>query len=31
VKSQTHHALERLRILAPELADLIREPVEVYR
>jgi RNA polymerase sigma-70 factor (sigma-E family) len=29
VKSQTHHALGRLRTLAPELADLIREPLEV--
>jgi DNA-directed RNA polymerase specialized sigma24 family protein len=29
VKSQTHHALGRLRALAPELADLIRDPTEV--
>jgi RNA polymerase sigma-70 factor (sigma-E family) len=29
VKSQTHHALRRLRTLAPELADLIGEPEEV--
>jgi RNA polymerase sigma-70 factor (sigma-E family) len=28
VKSQTHHALGRLRVLAPELADLIRNPRE---
>jgi RNA polymerase sigma-70 factor (sigma-E family) len=31
VKSQTHHALDRLRVLAPELADLVRESQEVYR
>jgi RNA polymerase sigma-70 factor (sigma-E family) len=30
VKSQTHHALERLRVVAPELADLVRESQEVY-
>ncbi len=29
VKSQLHHALARLRALAPELADLIQEPTEV--
>jgi RNA polymerase sigma-70 factor (sigma-E family) len=29
VKSQTNHALGRLRILAPELADLIQESKEV--
>jgi RNA polymerase sigma-70 factor (sigma-E family) len=29
VKSQTSHALGRLRILAPELASLIQEPTEV--
>jgi RNA polymerase sigma-70 factor (sigma-E family) len=29
VKSQLHHALARLRALAPELADLIQEPAEV--
>ena len=29
VKSQTSHALGRLRVLAPELADLIQEPTEV--
>lgn len=29
VKSQTHQALARLRTLAPELADLVREPSEV--
>ena len=26
VKSQTHHAIARLRALAPELAELVREP-----
>lgn len=26
VKSQTHHALARLRALAPELADLVEDP-----
>jgi RNA polymerase sigma-70 factor (sigma-E family) len=31
VKSQTHHALERLRVVAPELADLVRESQEVRR
>jgi RNA polymerase sigma-70 factor (sigma-E family) len=31
VKSQTHHALHRLRVLAPELADLVRESQEVNR
>jgi RNA polymerase sigma-70 factor (sigma-E family) len=32
VKSQTHHALGRLRILAPELADLLADmPTEVHR
>jgi RNA polymerase sigma-70 factor (sigma-E family) len=31
VKSQTHHALARLRALAPELADLIEDPQEVHR
>ncbi|MEV3987085.1 MULTISPECIES: SigE family RNA polymerase sigma factor [unclassified Nonomuraea] len=33
VKSQTHYALGRLRVLAPELADLLSEidPVEVPR
>jgi RNA polymerase sigma-70 factor (sigma-E family) len=31
VKSQTHHALERLRVVAPELADLVRESQEVCR
>jgi RNA polymerase sigma-70 factor (sigma-E family) len=29
VKSQTHQALARLRAVAPELADLMREPSEV--
>jgi RNA polymerase sigma-70 factor (sigma-E family) len=29
VKSQTSHALGRLRTLAPELADLIKDPTEV--
>ncbi|MDW5328462.1 SigE family RNA polymerase sigma factor [Plantactinospora sp. KLBMP9567] len=29
VKSQTSHALGRLRTLAPELADLMSEPMEV--
>jgi RNA polymerase sigma-70 factor (sigma-E family) len=29
VKSQTNHALRRLRDLAPELADLVREKTEV--
>jgi RNA polymerase sigma-70 factor (sigma-E family) len=29
VKSQTHHALGRLRALAPELADLVRQDSEV--
>jgi RNA polymerase sigma-70 factor (sigma-E family) len=29
VKSQTSHALKRLRTLAPELIDLMREPAEV--
>jgi RNA polymerase sigma-70 factor (sigma-E family) len=29
VKSQTSHALQRLRALAPELADLVREPTGV--
>ncbi|GAA3752056.1 SigE family RNA polymerase sigma factor [Plantactinospora mayteni] len=29
VKSQTSHALGRLRTLAPELAELMREPTEV--
>jgi RNA polymerase sigma-70 factor (sigma-E family) len=29
VKSQTSHALKRLRALAPELADLLPEPTEV--
>jgi RNA polymerase sigma-70 factor (sigma-E family) len=29
VKSQTRHALERLRRLAPELGDLVQPPVEV--
>jgi RNA polymerase sigma-70 factor (sigma-E family) len=29
VKSQTSHAVRRLRALAPELADLIQEPTEV--
>jgi RNA polymerase sigma-70 factor (sigma-E family) len=28
VKSQLHHALGRLRVIAPELADLIEEPRE---
>ncbi|GAA0941413.1 SigE family RNA polymerase sigma factor [Nonomuraea longicatena] len=27
VKSQTHHALARLRVVAPELAHLLNEPV----
>jgi len=31
VKSQTHHALRRLRELAPELAELIEDPQEVRR
>jgi RNA polymerase sigma-70 factor (sigma-E family) len=31
VKSQTHHALDRLRVVAPELADLVGEAPEVYR
>ncbi|MBE1486135.1 SigE family RNA polymerase sigma factor [Plantactinospora soyae] len=31
VKSQTSHALGRLRTLAPELAELMREPMEVER
>lgn len=31
VKSQTSHALGRLRTVAPELAELIREPMEVER
>ncbi|GAA0844502.1 SigE family RNA polymerase sigma factor [Streptosporangium amethystogenes subsp. fukuiense] len=32
VKSQTHHALSRLRVLAPELADLLADvPTEVHR
>ena len=29
VKSQTSHALGRLRALAPELADLVKDPTEV--
>ncbi|GAA1815876.1 SigE family RNA polymerase sigma factor [Luedemannella flava] len=29
VKSQTHQALARIRAVAPELADLVREPQEV--
>lgn len=29
VKSQTHHALGRLRVLAPELADLLSDEVTV--
>jgi RNA polymerase sigma-70 factor (sigma-E family) len=29
VKSQTHHALGRLRALAPELADLVKESTGV--
>jgi RNA polymerase sigma-70 factor (sigma-E family) len=29
VKSQTNHALGRLRTLAPELAELIKDPTEV--
>jgi RNA polymerase sigma factor (sigma-70 family) len=28
VKSQLHHALGRLRAIAPELADLVDEPME---
>jgi RNA polymerase sigma-70 factor (sigma-E family) len=28
VKSQLHHALGRLRAIAPELADLVEEPME---
>jgi RNA polymerase sigma-70 factor (sigma-E family) len=31
VKSQTHHALGRLRALAPELAELIEDPQEASR
>ncbi|GIG89106.1 SigE family RNA polymerase sigma factor [Plantactinospora endophytica] len=31
VKSQTSHALGRLRTLAPELAELMTEPMEVAR
>ncbi|MFC3982752.1 SigE family RNA polymerase sigma factor [Streptosporangium jomthongense] len=32
VKSQTHHALSRLRTLAPELADLLTDvPTETHR
>jgi RNA polymerase sigma-70 factor (sigma-E family) len=31
VKSQTHHALGRLRALAPELADLVHPTLEVTR
>ncbi|HEU5109770.1 MAG TPA: SigE family RNA polymerase sigma factor [Micromonosporaceae bacterium] len=31
VKSQTHHALGRLRAVAPELADLVRDTQEVHR
>jgi hypothetical protein len=28
VKSQTHHALTRLRVLAPDLADCFTETLE---
>jgi RNA polymerase sigma-70 factor (sigma-E family) len=31
VKSQTSHALGRLRTIAPELVELLREPMEVER
>jgi RNA polymerase sigma-70 factor (sigma-E family) len=31
VKSQTHHALGRLRVLAPELAELVQESQEAHQ